>query len=120
MVWNAVKRDLKKDLFNNIDVLEAPNYSYNDNEQEAVSHCSHLVESNTVGKPYIFENITGDVICWNRSYIHASGNNHNYDYLLDTKTMKPDLNVLDDGDGSFKTLNRVVKRFALILTRWDR
>jgi len=39
--------------------------------------------------------------------------------LLDTRTMKPRLNVLDNGDGSFKTANRVVKKFILILTRWD-
>ena len=78
------------------------------------------MKSNTVGKPYIFKSIKGNVICWNRKYIHASGNSEHYDYLLDTKTMKPILNVLDNGDGSFKTLNRVVKRFALILTRWDR
>ena len=78
------------------------------------------MKSKTVGKPYIFENITGDVICWNRRYIHASGNNQNYDYLLNTQTMKPQLNVLDNGDGSFKTANRVVKRFILLLTRWDR
>ena len=117
VVWNAVKKDLSKDLTNNIDVLEDPNYSYSDKEQEVVSHCT-LMQSNTVGKPYVFENITGSVVCWNRSYIHASGNNQNYDYLLDTRTMKPRLNVLDNGDGSFKTANRVVKKFILILTRW--
>ena len=119
VVWNAVKKDITKDLTNNIDVLEDPNYSYNDNEQKLVSHC-HIMKSKTVGKPYMFENITGDVICWNRRYIHASGNDQNYDYLLNTQTMKPQLNVLDNGDGSFKTANRVVKRFILLLTRWDR
>ena len=117
VVWNAVKKDLSKDLTNNMDVLEDPNYSYNDKEQETVSHCS--MASNTAGKPYIFENVTGGVVCWNRSYIHASGNNHNYDYLLNSKTMMPSLNVLDNDNGSFKTANRVVKRFILILTRWD-
>ena len=120
VVWNVVKKDITKDLDGNINVLEDPNYIYNDKEREAVSHCSHLMNSNVVGKPYIFKNITGDLICWNRSYVHASGNSQNYDFLLNRSTMKPRLNVLDNGDGSFKTANRIVKGFALILTRWDR
>lgn len=120
VVWNVVKKDISKELRNdNIEILEDPNYSYSDEEQEVVSHCT-LMQSNTVGKPYVFENITGSAVCWNRKYVHASGNSQDYNYLLDTSTMKPNLNVLDAGDGSFKTLNKIVKRFALILTRWDR
>ena len=121
VVWNAVKKDQSKIISStNIDVLEDADYTYSQAEQKLVSHCVKLMKSNTVGKPYIFKSVKGNVICWNRKYIHASGNSEHYDYLLDTRTMKPILNVLDNGDGSFKTLNRVVKRFALILTRWDR
>ncbi len=120
VVWNAVKKDIDLDVNpENLDILEDPDYTYTKDENDLTSHCVHT-KSNLVGKPYVFEHTPGDVILWNRKYVHASSNSSNYDYILDTKHMTPELNNLDANPGSFKTLDKVVKRFALLLTRFER
>jgi hypothetical protein len=120
IVWNAVKKDMRKPIGpRNIIMLEDSDYTYTEAEKKITSHCEQK-NLKHLGKPYMFKHNRGDIIFWKREYIHASSTSSNYNYVLDTKSMKPELNELDVNTGSFKTLDKVVKRFLLLLTRWDR
>lgn len=73
VVWNAIKKEEEKGIDpGNILTFENPPHTYTLLEEQALSHC-WVDEVKKWGKPYMYEHSAGNIICFKRKYIHASG-----------------------------------------------